>query len=98
MRPAARDRQVMALDMRAASALSMRPAVVVLRFRRLEQRVSRSPYSPISCAAVFTPMPGTPGTLSNVADQRLDLDNPVRHTPILDDLRNSDARVLHRVV
>ena len=26
--------------------------------------VSRSPYSPISCAAVFTPMPGTPGTLS----------------------------------
>ncbi len=26
--------------------------------------VSRSPYSPISCAAVLTPMPGTPGTLS----------------------------------
>ena len=26
--------------------------------------VSRSPYSPISCAAVLTPMPGAPGTLS----------------------------------
>ena len=27
-------------------------------------RVSRSPYSMMSCAAVLTPMPGTPGTLS----------------------------------
>ncbi len=26
--------------------------------------VSRSPYSPINCAAVLTPIPGTPGTLS----------------------------------
>ena len=29
--------------------------------------VSRSPYSLISCAAVLTPMPGTPGTLSTVS-------------------------------
>ena len=53
-------------EMRAFSAFSISAS------RRLSclisparaSSVSRSPYSPISCAAVLTPMPGTPGTLS----------------------------------
>ena len=53
-------------ETRACSANSMR------LLRRLgwrissarESSVSRSPYSSINCAAVLTPMPGTPGTLS----------------------------------
>ena len=53
-------------DMRASSAPSMRD------WRRLgclissaRARMSSSPpYSPTSCAAVLTPIPGTPGTLS----------------------------------
>ena len=53
-------------EMRAFSALSIS---VWRRFSCLisparASSVSRSPYSPISCAAVLTPMPGTPGTLS----------------------------------
>ena len=53
-------------DSRALSALSMsawRRLSCLISPARLSS-VSRSPYSPISCAAVFTPMPGTPGTLS----------------------------------
>ena len=48
--------------------------------------VSRSPYSPISAEAVFTPMPGTPGhVVGGVADQRLDVDHLLRrHAEILD--------------
>ena len=49
--------------------------------------VSRSPYSPISCEAVLTPMPGTPGhVVGGVADQRLDVDHLLRrHAEIVDD-------------
>jgi hypothetical protein len=52
--------------MRASSAFSIsfsrRLGCLISSARA--SRVSRSPYSSMSCAAVFTPMPGTPGTLS----------------------------------
>ena len=58
--------------MRASSACSMR------RSRRLEgfiegaaaRMASRSPYSLMSWAAPFGPMPGTPGTLSTLSPMR----------------------------
>ena len=54
------------LEMRACSANSMRFSrrLFCLISLARSSSVSRSPYSPISCAAVFTPIPGTPGTLS----------------------------------
>ena len=88
--------------MRAFSAFSIRLwrrfSCLISPARR--SSVSRSPNSPISCAAVFTPMPGTPGTLSvEVADQRLHLDHLVgRHAELLDHLGDADLLVLHRVV
>ena len=56
---------------RASSAFSIR---FCRRFGCLissarSSSVSRSPYSLINCAAVFTPMPGTPGTLSTESPQ-----------------------------
>ena len=52
--------------MRACSANSIRFSrrFCCLISEARASRVSRSPYSASSCAAVFTPMPGTPGTLS----------------------------------
>ena len=88
--------------MRASSALS------ISVWRRLSclisparaSSVSRSPYSPMSCAAVLTPMPGhARHVVGGVADQRLHLDHLVRrHAELLDHLGDADALVLHRVV
>ncbi len=53
-------------EMRACSANSIRFSrrFCCLISGARESSVSRSPYSSRSCAAVFGPMPGTPGTLS----------------------------------
>ena len=57
---------------------------------------SRSPYSPMSCAAVLTPMPGAPGTLSvEFAGQRLDVDDLVGpDAEIFDHLGGADLPLL----
>ncbi len=58
--------------------------------------VSRSPYSPMSCAAVLTPMPGAPGTLSvespASAWTSTTLSGP--DAEIVDHLRRADAPLL----
>ena len=69
--------------------------------------VSRSPYSAINCAAVFTPMPGAPGTLSvEIAGQRLNVDDLVgaaakigehlRRRPIAPLFAIARRRIVHR--
>ena len=62
--------------------------------------VSRSPYSAMSCAAVFTPMPGhARNVVGGIPDQRLHLDDlPRRHPEFLDHLRDADLAILHGVV
>ena len=66
------------LEMRAFSAFSIsdwRRFSCLISPARYSS-VSRSPNSPINWAAVFTPIPGTPGTLSvEIPDQRLNLDH-----------------------
>ena len=61
--------------------------------------VSRSPYSSRSCAAVFGPMPGTPGTLSvESPTKRLQIDHLLRiDAELLLHRLAVDDDVLHRV-
>ena len=88
--------------MRAISALSIsdcRRLSCLISLARLSS-VSRSPYSPINCAAVFTPMPGTPGTLSVEspisACTSITLSGPTPNFSITS--AAADAAVLHGVV
>ena len=54
--------------------------------------VSRSPYSVMSWAAVLSPMPGAPGTLSvEIAGERLDVDHPVGADAEIFDFTSADA-------
>ena len=62
--------------------------------------VSRSPNSLMRSAAVLTPMPGTPGTLSDESpiSACTSIDLGRRHAEALDHLRLADRLVLHGVV
>ena len=95
-------RMTSALDSRAWSAnvmrLSRRLSCLISEARA--SSVSRSPNSLISSAAVFTPMPGTPGTLSDESPIKactsITLDG--RHAETLDHFGLADRLVLHGVV
>ncbi len=90
------------LEMRAFSAFSIsawrRFSCLISPARA--SSVSRSPYSPISCAAVFTPMPGTPGTLS--VESPISDCTSITLSGVTPNFSNTsgdaDLLVLHRVV